>query len=23
MPWLNGYIESFNRRLRTECLNRN
>ncbi len=22
-PWNNGYIESFNRRLRTECLNRN
>ncbi|MEU6192032.1 transposase [Nocardia sp. NPDC047038] len=22
MPWNNGYIESFNRRLRTECLNR-
>ncbi|MGW4371998.1 IS3 family transposase [Nocardia takedensis] len=22
-PWNNGFIESFNRRLRTECLNRN
>ncbi|MFF7939812.1 IS3 family transposase [Nocardia gamkensis] len=22
-PWNNGYIESFNRRLRSECLNRN
>ncbi|MBY0442688.1 MAG: IS3 family transposase [Mycobacteriaceae bacterium] len=22
-PWLNGYIESFNNRLRKECLNRN
>jgi transposase InsO family protein len=22
-PWNNGYIESFNRRLRAECLNRN
>ncbi len=22
-PWNNGYVESFNRRLRTECLNRN
>ncbi|MDR7168288.1 transposase InsO family protein [Nocardia kruczakiae] len=22
-PWNNGYIESFNRRLRHECLNRN
>lgn len=22
-PWNNGHIESFNRRLRTECLNRN
>jgi hypothetical protein len=22
-PWNNGYVESFNRRLRIECLNRN
>ncbi|MBF6302437.1 transposase [Nocardia amamiensis] len=22
-PWNNGFIESFNRRLRSECLNRN
>lgn len=22
-PWNNGFVESFNRRLRTECLNRN
>ena len=22
-PWNNGYIESFNNRLRKECLNRN
>lgn len=22
-PWSNGFVESFNRRLRTECLNRN
>jgi putative transposase len=22
-PWINGYIESFNNRLRKECLNRN
>lgn len=22
-PWANGYIESFNSRLREECLNRN
>ena len=22
-PWVNGYIESFNHRLRKECLNRN
>ncbi|WP_197039931.1 integrase core domain-containing protein [Nocardia sp. NRRL WC-3656] len=22
-PWNNGFIESFNRRLRAECLNRN
>ncbi|GAA5055224.1 integrase core domain-containing protein [Nocardia callitridis] len=22
-PWNNGYVESFNRRLRAECLNRN